>query len=99
MPPPPPPPLIGEKNRKGEGVGDWYMPLHTTYPLIMAFNVQENAGFIHEISKNLPTVPGTPPPCYEFRNNLTCKAESRGQSIKFNFNFIVQWKFVLLTFT
>ena len=26
------------------------------YPLIMAFNVQENAVFIHEFSKNLPTV-------------------------------------------
>ena len=33
------------------------MPLHITYPLIRAFNVQENAVFIHEFSKkNLPTV-------------------------------------------
>ena len=29
---------------------------HLTYPLIMAFNVQENVVFIHEFSKNLPTV-------------------------------------------
>ena len=33
--------------KKG-GVGDWYMSLHITYPLMLAFNVQENAVFIHE---------------------------------------------------
>ena len=40
------------------------MPLHITYPLIMAFNEQEDAVFIHEFSKNLPTVGrgGTPLP-------------------------------------
>ena len=36
------------------------MPLHVTYPLIMAFNVLKNAVFIHELKKkkkkNLPTV-------------------------------------------
>ena len=39
------------------------MPLHKL-PLIMAFNVQENAVFIHEFSttKNLPTVEGGNPP-------------------------------------
>ena len=37
-------------------IGDWYMPRHITYPLIMAFNVQENAVFMNEFSKHLPTV-------------------------------------------
>ena len=33
------------------------------YPLIMSFSVEENAVFIDEFSKNLPTVGGgTPPP-------------------------------------
>ena len=32
------------------------MPLHKL-PLIMAFNVRENAVFIHEFSKNLHPIP------------------------------------------
>ena len=41
------------------------MPLHITYPLIMAFNVQGYAVFIHVFSnKNLPTVGGGPPPSF-----------------------------------
>ena len=61
----PPPPRIDWNKihfRKG-GIGDCYT-CHFTYPLIMAFNVQENAVFIHKFSKNLPTVRGgdTPSP-------------------------------------
>ena len=59
-PRPPPPLLIGELKKigkKGKRVGNWTMPIHKL-PLIMAFNVQENAIFIHKFSKNLPTVGG-----------------------------------------
>ena len=49
--------------KKGEynGIGT-YATSHN-YPLIMSFSVEENAVFIDEFSKNLPTVGGgTPPP-------------------------------------
>ena len=39
-----------------------YAILHNLPPLVMAFNVQENAVFIPEFSKNLPTVGGAPSP-------------------------------------
>ena len=52
----PPPPLIGTKEIFKQGVEDWYnfMPLHITYPLTMAFNVQK-CCFHTRIFKNLPT--------------------------------------------
>ena len=37
------------------------------YPLVMAFNVEENAVFIPEFSKNLPTVGGGSPPTPSIR--------------------------------
>ena len=39
------------------------VPVHKL-PLIMVFNVQENAVFIQEFSKNLPTVGGGKPPSH-----------------------------------
>ena len=63
-PPPPPHPLDwNERNYQGE-VGDWYMPLHQTYPLIKALMCKTNVVFIHEFSKIFPTVGGGkhPPP-------------------------------------
>ena len=53
----------------------WYLSLHITNLLIMVFNVQENAVFIHEFSENLPTVGGgnphpPPPPLGRFAPSL-----------------------------
>ena len=58
-------PLIGVKENfeKGGYMRDLYT-CHLTLlppPLIMSFNVEENAVFIHEFSKNLPTVGGGHP--------------------------------------
>ena len=49
-----PAPLIGVKEnfKRGSIHRDWYMPLRITYPLTMAFNVQENAVFITRIFNN-----------------------------------------------
>ena len=66
-------PLIGVKEILKRGGGGYrgfvYMPPHTnTPPPNNVINVEENAVFIHEFSKNLPTVGGgdtpshTPPP-------------------------------------
>ena len=55
---------IHKKFLKG-GVGVGYIiiiSLHITYPLTMAFNVQENAVFIHKFAKNLPSYRGSSPP-------------------------------------
>ena len=57
-------PLIGVKEilKGGIYMGLVHYATSHNYPLII-FSVEENAVFIHEFSKNLPTVgAGTPPP-------------------------------------
>ena len=57
------------------GSRDWYMPLHITYHLIMAFNVQENAVFLLDVSKKLSLPweeepPPTPSPSRSLRSQF-----------------------------
>ena len=54
--------------------------LHNLYPLVMAFNVQENAVFIPEFSKIFPTVAHTLPALGRFHIMIYVHTEFGAQS-------------------
>ena len=59
--------------QKKRGVGDWYMSLHITNPLIMPFNVQEMSFSYTNFKKKILTVGGGnrlphPPPSRSLRS-------------------------------